>query len=89
MRLYEYPLAVIDKLLPIIPSDALQIPRRVNPIHTISRIMEKASNGRIKRKHCRQCYKQKKRSDSTWHYAACEDKPGLCVECFDLFHGQL
>ncbi|GBP21266.1 hypothetical protein EVAR_11661_1 [Eumeta japonica] len=60
-----------------------------HPTHTITRITEKNSNGRIKQKHCRQCYKQKKRSDTTWHCVACNDKPGLCVECFDLYHEEL
>ncbi|GBP40876.1 hypothetical protein EVAR_88937_1 [Eumeta japonica] len=88
MRLYDYRLSVIDNL-PKKTSDDLQMPRRANPTHTITRITEKNSNGRIKRKHCRQCYKQKKRSDTTWHCVACNDKPGLCVECFDLYHEQL
>ncbi|GBP96670.1 hypothetical protein EVAR_89995_1 [Eumeta japonica] len=56
---------------------------------TVRWITEKNSNGRIKQKHCRQCYKQKKRSDTTWHCVACNDKPGLCVECFDLYHEEL
>ncbi|GBP04893.1 PiggyBac transposable element-derived protein 4 [Eumeta japonica] len=89
MRLYGYRLSVIDNLLPKKTSDDLQMPRRGNPTHTITRITEKNSNGRIKQKHCRQCYKQKKRSDTTWHCVACNDKPGLCVECFDLYHEEL
>ncbi|GBP87915.1 hypothetical protein EVAR_100210_1 [Eumeta japonica] len=89
MRLNDFRLSVIDKPLPEKPANTLQIPRRTNPIHTITRITEKDPNGRMKRKHCRQWYRQKKRSDTTWHCVACNDKPGVCVECFYLFHAQL
>lgn len=87
MRLYAYRLSIINTLLPEKPK-AVTKPKRLHEEtpHIISRITEKLPNGRIKRKQCRQCSKTKKRTDTTWHCLACENQPGLCVECFDEFH---
>lgn len=100
MTLYDFRLSVINELLPEKRSDDDKkngkttdagTSRPISPTtHRIKRITDRCSTGRIRRKQCRQCYKQnKKRTDSTWNCIDCDDKPGLCVECFAAYHAEL
>lgn len=91
MRLYDYRLSVINSLLPEknVSTPGPSRSRSAEQRHKPSRIVEKSSKGKIKRKQCRQCYKSKQRKDSYWHCLLCTDQPGLCVECFDDYHAQL
>lgn len=88
MNLYDYRLSVINKLIPEKTSTSVVGPNRraIPPVHKIVKITEKNSKGTLKRKMCRQCSKSKIRKDSIWHCEMCENKPGLCFDCFDIYH---
>ncbi|XP_026746249.1 piggyBac transposable element-derived protein 4-like [Trichoplusia ni] len=86
MSLYDYRMNVINALLPEnVPGNR---PSNTQT-HKIKKATETTSNGRLKRKTCRQCTKNKKRTDSPWYCDTCPDKPGLCVECFENYHSEL
>ncbi|CAB3221935.1 unnamed protein product [Arctia plantaginis] len=86
MSLYDYRLSVINALLAEnLPPDRSRRSLR----HQIKKATETTANGRLKRKTCRQCTKNKKRTDSPWYCDTCPDKPGLCVSCFDNYHLEL
>ncbi|KAJ8710273.1 hypothetical protein PYW07_009639 [Mythimna separata] len=93
LSLYDYRLNIINALLPedLSENRLSNTPRsRVSVnTHIIKKATETTSNGRLKRKPCRQCTKNKKRSDSPWYCDTCPDKPGLCVLCFDNYHSEL
>lgn len=90
MTLYDYRLSVINELLPENNTSVVAGSSRVRnsrEVHKICKITERNSKGFLKRKMCRVCSKtQKKRKDSMWHCEMCNDKPGLCFECFDEYH---
>ncbi|XP_039763769.1 piggyBac transposable element-derived protein 4-like [Pararge aegeria] len=87
MSLYDYRLNVINARLPEhVPENR---PSNTHSAHKIMKATETTSNGRLKRKTCRQCTKNKKRTDSPWYCGTCPDKPGLCVECFENYHLEL
>lgn len=92
MTLYDYRLSIIDKLLPEkrAPVVATLSRARTQVPHKISKITEKNAKGKLKRKMCRMCSKiAKKRKDTIWHCEMCNEKPGLCFECFDAYHSSL
>lgn len=87
MSLYDYRLSVISALLPDKHVTANPGPMRRPPMtHKIYKITERNAKGKLKRKQCRQCTKEKKRTDTIWHCITCIEKPGLCVECFEVYH---
>ncbi|CAG5055693.1 unnamed protein product [Parnassius apollo] len=88
LNLYDYRIRVISSLLPQKPSEPLPISTAggSSSQHWIAKITDLTKKGRVQRKICRQCYKNKKRTDSPWHCIKCENKPGLCIECFDNYH---
>ncbi|KAF9422182.1 hypothetical protein HW555_001991, partial [Spodoptera exigua] len=72
MSLYDYRMNVINALLPEnVPGNR---PSNTQT-HKIKKATETTSNGRLKRKTCRQCTKNKKRTDSPWYCDTCPDKP--------------
>lgn len=91
MTLYDYRLSIIDKLLPEKRAPIATVSRaRTQMPHKISKITEKNVKGKLKRKMCRMCSKiAKKRKDTIWHCEMCNEKPGLCFECFDPYHSSL
>lgn len=96
MSLYDYRLSVINALLPetTVPGNSRLSSNHRSlgasaTSHKIKKSTETASNGRLKRKVCRQCTKNKKRTDSPWYCDTCPEKPGLCVQCFDNYHLEL
>ncbi|CAK1578001.1 unnamed protein product [Parnassius mnemosyne] len=91
LNLYDYRIRVINSLLPQKPSELLPISTAGGSPsqHRITKITDLTKKGRVQRKICRQCYKNKKRTDSPWHCITCENKPGLCVECFDNYHREI
>lgn len=93
LSLYDYRLNIINALLPETQSENrlsnIQRSRVTVNSHMIKKATEITSNGRLKRKPCRQCTKNKKRSDTPWYCDTCPDKPGLCVLCFENYHSEL
>lgn len=92
MTLYDFRLSVINSLLPIDP--LVQPVRDVKKKHIISLITEKCpdkgAKERVKRKRCRLCSKEGRgRKQTTYECKVCEDKPGLCVQCFEKYHENL
>lgn len=87
MPLYDFHLAVVDKLLPDIPQPPRPLKRKIVP-HVPTRNTEKVACGkRSKQKKCRVCYRNGIKKYVTWQCLQCEGQPGLCVpQCFDLFH---
>ncbi|KAG5865023.1 hypothetical protein JTB14_030055 [Gonioctena quinquepunctata] len=87
--LYDYRLALIRGLLR--PKRPKRIPARNEevPAHFPAKITEKKS-GRIIRRRCRMCHRNKIRKASIYYCMACPDNPALCVtECFQNYHEQL
>ncbi|CAK1596431.1 unnamed protein product [Parnassius mnemosyne] len=91
MTLYDYRLSVISALLPDkhVKTNPGPVKRQVPMPHKISKITERNAKGKLKRKQCRQCTKEKKRTDTIWHCITCIEKPGLCVECFEVYHSSI
>lgn len=87
MPLYDFHLAIIDKLLPDIAEPPRPLKRRSVP-HVPTKNTDKVACGkRSKQKRCRVCYSNGIKKYVTWQCLECEGQPGLCVpECFDLFH---
>lgn len=85
MSLYVYRLSVINALLPQnLPPDR----SRHSFCHQIKKLLKLLPMG-DSNVTCRQCTKNKKRTDSPWFCVTCPDKPGLCVSCFDNYHLEL
>ncbi|CAG5022054.1 unnamed protein product [Parnassius apollo] len=91
LNLYDYRIRVISSLLPQKPSEPLPISTAdgSSSQDRIAKITDLTKKGRVQRKICRQCYKNKKRTDSPWHCITRKNKPGLCVECFDNYHREI
>ncbi|XP_068627022.1 piggyBac transposable element-derived protein 4-like [Battus philenor] len=87
MTLYDYRLNIINTLLPVKSEPEVGVSlRSVRSRHYIRKITETNARGRIQRKMCRQCHKNKKRTDTSYQCVTCVEKPGLCPECFDKYH---
>lgn len=87
--LYDFRLAVIDKLLPekvpLPPKRPKQ--RRSEVVHVLSKIDKRDNKNQTVRKRCRQCTKEKCYTRTTYFCAQCPEEPGLCaLACFDKWH---
>lgn len=61
---------------------------RLTERHFLSEIGRQSSNRAI-RKQCRVCYKKGVRKDVPTHCTLCPSKPGLCIQCMELYHTKL
>lgn len=85
MSLYDFRLAVLEKLLPEEGNEAEVMVNKDQ--HLPSKIAETSGTGNTLRKRCRVCTKQKKRKDTIYHRETCPYKSGLCLEkCFAEYH---
>lgn len=84
MNFYDFRLAVIEKLLPVLSEESN---KRQVAKHIPTKIKTNDTGSRRPRKRCRVCSENKLRKDTVWECQACQDKPGLCNDpCFSLFH---
>lgn len=89
--LYDFRLAVINKILPAVLPPPPQRPTQKTAVrHVLARSNKRNSKGdRFTRKRCRQCVKDKKKSVTVFVCAQCPGEPGLCpIECFDKWHAE-
>lgn len=88
MSFYDFRLAVIEGLLPgpIQDGESPAAKRMRQVSHKISKITERDSNNRTKRKKCRLfCHCGKNNVKTGYHCVQCPEKPGLCLgDCFEL-----
>lgn len=87
MTMYDFRLKVLEELLTPPAGAPVHTPPR-NALHRIVKSEERDERGGTKRKRCRECFKDGKKTKRTIYVCdGCPDKPGLCPEkCFDKFH---
>lgn len=85
LSLYDYRLKILESLLNV---TVTKVPRVRETEHTISKIISRNELGRTHRKRCRVCSQRNIRKLSLYHCQSCPGEPGLCVECFPIFHSQ-
>uniref|UniRef100_A0A1B6E873 Uncharacterized protein n=1 Tax=Clastoptera arizonana TaxID=38151 RepID=A0A1B6E873_9HEMI len=87
LPLYDFRLRVIKALIPQDLQRPIQVSTKKRPCHVLSKNEERDAKGIRKRKRCRMCSKEKKRTSTVYYCPQCPDKPSLCpVRCFDLYH---
>lgn len=88
-QLYNYRSMVIRALLPpTVPNQIVSTKKRAN--HVLSKTDDRLADGRRKKRKCRQCTKEKKRTETVHYCPSCPGQPPLCaVRCFDVFHDSL
>lgn len=83
---YNFRLAVLEKILPEV-NTAKPNPVKQVASHFPVKIEGKNESGRVLRKRCKVCWKNKVRKDSSYHCTVCPDAPGLCIgKCFEEYH---
>lgn len=89
ITLYDYRHIVIKSLLPAAIESPASISTKKRPNHILSKVPFDQA-GKRRKKRCRVCSKEGKRSDVVFFCPACPDEPGLCpVRCFDKFHDSM
>lgn len=84
LNLYDFRLAVIEKLLPEKEHTA------EDKKHYPTKVEGKNKSGKTMRKKCKVCYQNKIRRDTVYCCNSCPEKPGLCIDgCFEKFHKNL
>lgn len=78
MSFYDYRLKIIKTLLSRKPKVAED--KSEPAIHFPSKV------SRTQRKRCRVCSKKQIRKSSQYYCPACEEQPGLCLDCFSEYH---
>lgn len=88
MSLYDFRISILSSLLHIENITRVPVQKDASK-HTISKILSLGSDGRIKRKRCRECSKKQKRTLTIYECKKCPKQPGFCVlECFEAAHSQ-
>jgi hypothetical protein len=93
VNLYDFRLAILEKLL---PKPTATAPKNMLNNHKLSKIetvkvREKKEGNSIRaikevvRKECKGCRENKKRAATLYECKACDGWPGFCIECFFLF----
>lgn len=89
VTLYDFRHIVVRAYLPASIESPASVSTRKRPNHVLSKVLQD-QGGKRRKKRCRQCSKEGKRSDVVYYCPACPDAPGLCaVRCFDKFHDSL
>ena len=58
---------------------------QTNPTHSLERIP--TTNKKLNpTKRCRLCFRKGQRKESRYQCSICEERPGLCIECFQEYH---
>lgn len=80
--LYEFRLSVIKSLLK--KPEVTPTPAQRN-MHLLS-LRPRNQDGKIPRKHCKNCYAKGKRKDTFYVCTVCPNEPGFCLECSNIQH---
>lgn len=89
MHYYDFRLSIIENLLEEKKEeDVVEIRQDFDHFPAkVGRAM--ATDGHIKRRRCKVCYRDGVRKNTTYFCPKCPEKPGLCLEpCFVIYHQQ-
>lgn len=95
MTIYDFREKIIESYLPELPSESQHTQKRRGDQHMLTKIEKvkprclstigKTVNATA-RKDCRNCYKNKKRVNTTFECKGCTGSPPLCMDCFFELH---